>query len=106
MMAKKSIHRAETTGATPGRSAYSPVVRDGLCRRIRSKGMIVNIDEAPDKASNQGNYLAVDPNALAWDGTVWWCTATSKTVGPDDRPCDSGRCQQGRRCFVGEDNLV
>jgi hypothetical protein len=99
-------HRPETTAATPGRSAHSPVVRDGLCRHIRSKGMIVNIDEAPESASTQRNYLGVDPHALAWDGTVWWCTETSKTIGPDDRPCDAGRCVSGRRCFTGEDNLV
>jgi hypothetical protein len=98
--------RPETTSATPGRSSHSPVVRDGLCRHIRSKGMIINIDEAPENASSQLNYRSVDPHALAWDGTVWWCTETSKTIGPDDRPCDSARCLQGRRCFVGEDNLV
>ena len=35
------------------RSKYSPKVRDGLCRHIRSKGMIVNIDEAPENSSWQ-----------------------------------------------------
>ena len=96
----------ETTALPPGRSIHAPRVRDGLCRHIRSKGMIINIDEAPENGSSQVNYLTVDPHALAWDGTVWWCTETSKTIGPDDRPCDSGRCQKGRRCFVGEDRIA
>lgn len=99
-------HRTETTSATPGRSAYVPVVRDGLCRHIRSKGMIVNIDESPENQSTRRNYLAVDPHALDWDGTVWWCASTSKTIGPDDRPCDAGRCVEGRRCHTAEDHLV
>ena len=89
-----------------GISEHSPIVRDGLCRRLRSKGMIVNIDEKPENGSSQRNYLAVDTNAMAYDGTVWWCTETSKTIGPDDRPCDSDRCQKGRRCFEGEQQLA
>jgi hypothetical protein len=89
-----------------GRSSHSPRVRDGLCRHIRSKGMLVNIDERPENKSTQKNYLAVDTNALAYDGTVWWCTSTSKTIGPDDRPCDADRCQSGRRCFEGEERVV
>ncbi|HEY0712219.1 MAG TPA: hypothetical protein VGF45_06075 [Polyangia bacterium] len=88
------------------RSAHSPRVRDGLCRHIRSKGMIINIGEAPENASTQINYLSIDPNALAWNGTTWWCTQTSKTIGPDDRPCDNGRCVQGRGCYTAEENLA
>jgi hypothetical protein len=84
------------------RSAYSPIVRDGLCRHVRSKGMMVNIAESPENDSSRRGYLAVDPNALAWDGTIWWCTHTSKTIGPDDRPCDSDRCRAGRGCFEAE----
>jgi hypothetical protein len=91
---------------TVGRSIYAPRVRDGLCRHIRSKGMIVNIDESPENQSTQKNYLAVDTHALAYDGTVWWCTATSKTIGPDDRPCDSDRCQKGRTCYQGEERVA
>jgi hypothetical protein len=85
------------------RSKYSPRVRDGLCRHIRNKGMIVNIDESPENSSFQRSYLAIDPHALPWDGTTWWCTETSKTIGPDDRPCSSERCTKGRGCFEGED---
>lgn len=88
---------------TAVRSEFSPRVRDGLCRHIRSKGMYVNIAESPENDSTRRGYLAIDHNAFDWDGTVWWCTATSKTVGPDDRPCDNDRCKSGRRCFQGED---
>jgi hypothetical protein len=90
------------------RSQYSPRIRDGLCRKIRAKGMLVHIDESPDKESSRQAYLEVDSNALDYDGTVWWCTETSKTIGPDDRPCDNARCGQnkGRACYQGEDSIA
>ena len=88
------------------RSMYSPRVRDGLCRHLRNKGMIVNIDENPENSSWQRSYLAIDPHALPWDGTVWWCTETAKTVGPDDRPCDGERCGKGRSCYETADDPV
>jgi hypothetical protein len=88
------------------RSKYSPRVRDGLCRKIRNKGMIVHIDESPENSSFQRTYLAVDPHALPWDGTTWWCTETTKTVGPDDRPCEAERCKAGRPCYEAEDPLA
>ena len=90
------------------RSQYSPRVRDGLCRKIRAKGMIVNIDERPENDSTRKAYLATDTNAMDYDGTVWWCTETSKTIGPDDRPCDEGRCgaRAGRVCYQGEDTVA
>ena len=91
---------------TTVRSEHSPKVRDGLCRHIRCKGMLIHIDDAPENASSQMSYLQVDPHALAWDGTTWWCTVTSKTVGPDDRPCDSDGCKSGRKCFKGEDRVA
>jgi hypothetical protein len=90
------------------RSQYSPRVRDGLCRKIRSKGMIINIDESPENQSNRAAYLALDPHALDYDGTVWWCSETSKTIGPDDRPCDETRCGQGskRPCYHAEEPVA
>jgi len=71
---------------------------------VRSKGMMVNIAESPENDSSRRGYLAVDPNALAWDGTIWWCQQTSKSIGPDDRPCDNERCGKaaGRGCFEAE----
>jgi hypothetical protein len=88
------------------RSAHTPQVRDGLCRHIRSKGMLVNIGEPPENQSSQKGYLTHDPHALAWDGTTWWCVQTSKTLGPDDRPCHAERCQQGRACWEDPDAPV
>jgi hypothetical protein len=89
------------------RSQYSPVVRDGLCRMIRSKGMLVHIDEGPGKGSSRQAYLEIDQNALDYDGTVWWCTETSKTIGPDDRPCDETRCGSSKRaCYRGEEPVA
>ena len=88
------------------RSAHEPRVRDGLCRHIRSKGMLVNIGERPENDSSQRQLLAVDRNTMPWDGTTWWCNVTSKTVGPDDRPCLHDRCVAGRGCFEAEDDAV
>jgi hypothetical protein len=87
------------------RSAHEPRVRDGLCSKIRSKGMLVNIGEKPENDSSQRQMLAADPNTMPWDGTTWWCTETSKTIGPDDRPCHRDRCLSGRACYEGEDNV-
>ena len=70
--------------------------------------MLVHIDESPGKASSRQAYLEIDANALDYDGTVWWCTETSKTIGPDDRPCDNSRCGQNtvRACYQGEDSIA
>ena len=77
-------------------------VRDGLCRNVRAKGMISNVGEKPENDSGQRGYLAVDPHALGWDSTIWWCAETGKSVGPDDRPCNRDSCQPGRGCFEAE----
>jgi hypothetical protein len=86
------------------RSVHSPRVRNGLCRHIRAKGMLVNIGETPENDSGQRGFLAVDKNTLPWDGTNWWCTESGKTVGPDDRPCHDSRCLAGRQCYEPEDD--
>ena len=62
------------------RSIHEPRVRYGLCRHIRSKGMLINIGEAPENDSSQRGFLAVDKNTMEWDGTTWWCTESGKTV--------------------------
>jgi hypothetical protein len=89
--------------ASKVRSKHEPRVRDGLCRNIRSKGMLVNIGELPENDSAQRSFLAVDKNTMPWDGTTWWCMSSGKTVGPDDRPCHATRCLSGRSCFEAED---
>ncbi len=84
-------------------SAHLPVVRDGLCRFARSKGMLVNLGEPdPRAASFSRQYLTHDPNALPFDTTIWWCEQTSKSLGPDDGPCASERCVHGRSCYESE----
>jgi hypothetical protein len=88
----------------PPRSQHDPRVRYGLCRHIRSKGMIINIGEKPENDSSRRQFLAVDKNTLDWDGTTWWCQQSGKTVGPDDRPCYDERCVAGRPCFEAEDD--
>jgi hypothetical protein len=85
------------------RSIHAPVIRNGLCRFIRSKGMIVNIGEKPENDSGRRQFLAVDRNTADWDGTTWWCQQSGKTVGPDDRPCHDSRCVSGRGCYEAED---
>lgn len=90
--------------STKIRSKYDPRVRNGLCRNIRSKGMIINIGEKPENDSSQRALLALDPNTMAWDGTNWWCSESGKTVGPDDRPCHDSRCLSGRACYEPEDD--
>ncbi len=86
------------------KSAHEPTVRDGLCRYIRSKGMIVNIDADPSAQSGfVAQFMALDPNAMPYDATIWWCTETSKSLGPDDEPCDRSKCVAGRGCFEAED---
>src|SRR5256885_3002732 len=46
------------------RSVHDPRVRNGLCRYIRSKGMIVNIGEKPENDSLKRQFLAVDKNTM------------------------------------------
>lgn len=72
------------------KSRYAPVVKNNLCRHLRSKGMYT------------GGYHAVDPHALPFNATNWWCDRTQKELGPDDCPCDGGRCGPGRACYVAE----
>jgi hypothetical protein len=91
------------TMSTKVRSQHEPRIRYGLCRHIRSKGMLLNIGELPENDSAQRGFLAVDKNTLPWDGTTWWCCESGKTVGPDDRPCHDSRCKEGRGCFEAED---
>jgi hypothetical protein len=91
--------------ASKVRSIHEPRVRYGLCRYIRSKGMLVNIGETAENDSSQRQLLAADKNTLPWDGTSWWCVQTGKVIGPDDRPCHDSRCQSGRSCYEAEDEV-
>lgn len=67
-------------------SRHSPVVLGGLCRHLRCKGMYVGVRQQ------------MDPNALPMDTTNWWCSRTSKAVGPDFYPCGKDDCGALRAC--------
>ncbi|HUG43142.1 MAG TPA: hypothetical protein VMN76_02770 [Acidobacteriota bacterium] len=56
-----------------------------LCKRLRSKGMFVNV--APDPTI---------PNTS--DG-FFWCTHSMNCLGPDGQVADAERCRPGRSCF-------
>ena len=79
------------------RSIHDPRVRNGLCRYIRSKGMIVNIGEKPENDSLKRQFLAVDPNTMDFDATTWWCQQSGKTVFHCGYPrCFAARCANRR----------
>jgi hypothetical protein len=87
-------------------SIHEPRVRNGLCRRLRSKGILVSIGTAPEKdiaARQRASFLG---NELPTDTTVWWCDRTATVIGPDDRPCHADRCTRGRACHESEDEPV
>ena len=87
------------------RSAHQPRVRDGLCRHIRAKGMLVNIGEKAEHELAR-RMREADPNALPSDTTIWWCDQTSKVIGPDDKPCHRDECGGSDRVrYEAEDEL-
>lgn len=56
-----------------------------LCRRLRSKGMIMNVEPGPSAARSDDGYF--------------WCTHTMNCLGPDGKVADRDTCQPGRGCF-------
>lgn len=60
----------------------------GLCRRLRSKGMFIEVERGPEE-----DWL---PSMRA--GFVW-CAHTQNCLGPDGRVAGSEDCVQGRNCF-------
>ena len=56
-----------------------------LCRRLRSKLMIMNVMPEPDVPSPDDGYF--------------WCTHTMNCLGPDGQVAERQSCQQGRGCF-------
>jgi hypothetical protein len=39
----------------------------------------------------------------AYDATVFWCSPTQKTLGPDGRPAHASTCKPGRDCCPAAD---
>ena len=58
------------------------------CTYLRHKGMYVMSVPDPDE------HRFYD----AYDGTVYWCALTQKSLGPDNQPVHADACQQGRGC--------
>jgi hypothetical protein len=56
-----------------------------LCRRLRSKLMIMNVTP--------------DPEARGSDDGYFWCTHTMNCLGPDGRVAERESCRAGRDCF-------
>ena len=64
------------------------VIGNNGCRRLRSKGMFLDIERGPED-----EWL---PSMS--DGFVW-CTHTQNCLGPDGRVADRDTCRSGRDCF-------
>lgn len=58
------------------------------CRRLRSKGMMIEVERGPE-----ASWL---PSMS--DGFVW-CARTQNCLGPDGRVADRQSCVKGRECF-------
>ena len=56
-----------------------------LCRRLRSKLMIMNV--------------APDPEGRSSDDGYFWCTHTMNCLGPDGQVAERESCRAGRACF-------
>lgn len=58
------------------------------CAHLRHKGMYVLSTPEEDGAATYDNY----------DATVFWCSRTQKSLGPDGRPAHADQCRHGREC--------
>jgi hypothetical protein len=61
------------------------------CTHLRHKGMYVLSTPEEDGAASYDKY----------DATVFWCSRTQKTLGPDGRPAHADACRHGRDCCPG-----
>ena len=57
----------------------------GLCRRLRWKGMFI---EVPQEAKGLGGT-----------DQFCWCTHTMNCLGPDGKIADDEKCRPGRMCY-------
>ena len=55
-----------------------------LCKRLRSKRMIMNVELDPDVPGSDDGYC--------------WCTYSMNCLGPDGRVADRQSCRPGRAC--------
>ena len=62
--------------------------RPALCRRLRSKGMFIEVERSP--ADTRMPSMS--------DGFVW-CTYTQNCLGPDGKVAGVETCVAGRGCW-------
>ena len=65
--------------------AANPNMSRSVCRRLRSKGMFVDVEP--------------DPTVPDMSSQCWWCTHTMNALGPDGREAEDELCKPGRSCF-------
>lgn len=59
----------------------------GLCRRLRWKGMFME--------------MMHDPKMPSMDDGFVWCTHSHNCLGPDGNVADRETCRPGRPCYEG-----
>jgi hypothetical protein len=67
----------------------SSALGPGVCSKLRTKTMYLNIDYRREAEEPGGSNSA-----------VFWCLKTNGTLGPDDLPANPGDCCAGRPCAV------
>jgi hypothetical protein len=61
----------------------------GVCAKLRTKTMYLNVEYRSDAEEPGCNNTA-----------VYWCLKTKDCLGPDDLPANPGACGAGRSCAV------
>jgi hypothetical protein len=59
--------------------------RDRVCRKLRSKGMFIDVEP--------------DPSVPSMDSGTFWCVHSMNCLGPDGKVADRESCRPGRPCF-------
>ncbi|MDA2937844.1 hypothetical protein MYX75_06230 [Acidobacteria bacterium AH-259-A15] len=63
----------------------SPKLLRNRCRRLRSKGMFIDVEP--------------DPTVPDMNDGCFWCTHTMNALGPDGKGADDESCRPGRSCY-------
>ena len=67
----------------------STTLRPGVCSKLRTKTMYLNVDYRSEGDEPGCNNTA-----------VYWCLKTQQALGPDDNPVCPEDCRAGRGCAV------
>jgi len=59
-----------------------------LCKRLRSKGMFIDVEPDPRDAA-----------LPSMESGTFWCVHSMNCLGPDGRVADRESCRPGRRCY-------